>query len=165
MEHGKPLVLNKPTAKNVIGFTVIWLGLLVLIFLAGIILGPYEWSLWRIVASVLVCSFPMGILTYILFSGGKSVTVMDDRMLVELWISELFHLKKVTSIRWNEIQHVRHIINSSPKGRIDRIVLTTPNGQIGFSDVCFDHLGSLRNVLVEKLGKDRITVRGKSRRS
>ena len=158
MKQNKPLVLNRPTAKNVVGFTVWWLVLLGLILLGMIVLGPYKWDSWRIIGFVLMCSFPLGMLSYIILSGGKSVTIKEEEMLVELWISRLLNLNKVKAIRWNDIQSVEHIISSSPKGRVDRIVLSTPQGKIGFSDECFDHLGSLRNVLVEKLGKDRITV-------
>ena len=107
-------------------------------------------------------TLPVGYLIYIFFYGGKSVTVLNDGLVTELWLSRLLHLNRVQRIRWEEIQEAEYRAIPGARGSTVKLSLNGVRGRVVFWSVCFDdrELRRLREILREKLGNERVKLKG-----
>ena len=107
-------------------------------------------------------ALPVGYLIYIFCYGGKSVTVLNDGLVIELWLSRLLHLNRVQRIRWEEIQEAEYRAIPGARGSTVKLSLSGVRGRVVFWSVCFDdrELRRLREILREKLGNERVKLKG-----
>ncbi len=77
---GQPVVLNEVSFRNVVGYTIIWW------LLFGFFVGALIWRrpivaqapVWWLLVAGAIVMLPSGLLIYIFFHGGKSVTVQEE---------------------------------------------------------------------------------------
>jgi len=155
-------IFNEASFKNVVGYTVLWwllFGFFAAGLLAGAVRGAPAW--WLLLAGAIMM-LPGGYLVYIFFYGGKSVAVLNDGLQIELWISGLLRLNRVQRIRWKEIQGAEYRVIPGTRGSTVKLSLSGVKWRVVFWSVCFDgrELRRLREILREKLGKDKVTLKG-----
>ena len=156
------IVFNEASVGHVLGYTIVWW--LLLVFCAVPILKPPSiltvLPLWGSVLYVIMTMLPLGYLIYIFFYVGKSVTVLNDEIIIELWLSEILHLNLKKRIRWNEIQRAEYKTVGAYRGSTDLLHLYTSGGRFTFWSMCFDvvELRQFRAILTKRLGGDRINV-------
>ncbi len=157
-----PIVFNEASFRNVVGYTILW-WLLFGFFAAGLVAGAVRGApAWWLLLAGAIMMLPGGYLVYIFFYGGKSVAVLNDGLQIDLWVSRLLRLNRAERIRWAEIQGAEYRVIPGPKGSTVKLSLRTIRGRAVFWSICFDNreLRCLREVLREKLGKDKVTLKG-----
>ena len=108
----------------------------------------------------------LALLTYILFSGGRSVVVLEDGLLIELWLSSLFRLNRVERVRWYEIQRAGYAVTHIPGHTMEALNLRTLRRRFVFRTISFDvlELRRLKAILVEKIGNEKFEdIRARTR--
>ena len=161
---GQPVVLNEASFRNVLGYTIIWW------LLFGFFVGALIWRrpmvaqapVWWLLVAGAIVMLPSGLLIYIFFYGGKSVTVLNDGLVIELWISRLLRLNRAQRVRWEEIRRVIYQAIPGARGSTVKLSLDTARSRDVFWSICFDdrELRRLREILREKLGNDKVELRG-----
>ena len=153
-------VFNQASLSKVL--SIVFLYLLALAVFVLVLFWRLSYAKYRLLpflSFIVACSGFAWSLIYILFSGGKSVTVFEDGIVVELWLSKIFHLNLEQKVEWHEIQLVEW--EKVPRGfflQDEKLHLHTPEGTLTFWTFCFNKgdLKSFRNILAERIGKDRI---------
>jgi hypothetical protein len=108
----------------------------------------------------------LALLAYILFSGGRSIVVLEDGLHIELWTSSLLHLNRSERLRWHEIQRASYTVTHIPGRTVETLHLRTLRGRFTFPTICFDvlELRRLRAILVEKIGHEKFEdIRARTR--
>ena len=117
--------------------------------------------------------FPLLLLPFLLAGGlaverlflyGKSITVLPDRIIVERWLSKVFHLNRRSVIYYSEIQNADY--KQKNKGfpievTTYKLTLNTSKGRFVFSWRGFEDEAELRYVraiLTEKLGRGKVQI-------
>ncbi len=156
--------LNEASFKNVVGYTIIWW------LLFGFFVGGLVWRrsllaqapVWWLLIAGAIVALPSWYLAYIFLYGGKSVTVKDDGLVIELWLSRLFHLNRARRVRWEEIRGAEYRTIAGARGSTTKLSVDTLTGRVVFWSVCFDarELRRLRDILRERLGNDKVKLKG-----
>ena len=159
-----PVVFNEASFRNVVGYTILWWTMF------GFFAGALIWRrsmvaqapLWWLLVGGTIVALPVGYLIYIFFYGGKSVTVLSDGLVIELWLSRLLRLNRAYRIRWEEIRAAEYRVIPGTKGSTVKLSLYTVRRRVVFWSVCFDsrELRRLREILREKLGNDKVELKG-----
>jgi hypothetical protein len=161
-------MLNPPSVSNVLGAT-----LPCLLFLGGLVAmglrNPAETLqaplfVWLIYALMVLPA--AALLAHILFSAGQSVTLLEDGLRIEPWISSLFRPEQVVRVRWYEIRQAGYTATHLPGYTLETLSLTTLRGRFVFRTVCFDpvELRYLKAVLIERIGEEKFRdLRAQSR--
>ncbi len=154
-------IFNRASFGNVVGFSIVWwcfLGFWILALTRAwtqLLKAPAVLVVWLAIAALLV-----GYLIYIFCSGGTTVTVRDDGLVVELWLSQLFRLNRSTTLHWTDIcgAEYRHLGRGSRYGTVQLIIRTASRRFVLWS-VCWSsvELRRLRDLLADQLGPDRVT--------
>jgi hypothetical protein len=119
---------------------------------------------WAMYAMMLLSV--LALLAYTLFSGGRSVAVLEDGLRIELWVSNLLHLNRSERVRWCDIQRVGYTVTHIPGSTIETLRLRTLRRRFVFRTICFDvlELRRLKAILIEKIGNEKFEdIRARTR--
>jgi hypothetical protein len=155
--HGR--VLNEATRVNVLGLFMPLLSIIVVLLLFVWVRRPHQ-------VITPLAFLPFALIGGLIFFGGlynlcwgaKTVTLTRDGLLVERWISRLFHRDQTRLIAWRAIQRV--IYRQTPgRFRVHRkLLLYLPDGVHTFTTDWFDdrQLQYVKNHLTERLGRGKV---------
>jgi len=152
-------MLNPPWPRNIAGH-IGPTGVRLLILL---MLGVLFWQ--RLGESAGVWSALLGLILLHLGAAGLvvlqsvSVTVLQDGLLIEPWVSRPLSPRRRTRVWWNEVKRVEHRTHRGLRAAEQRLDLHTVRGQFVLSTRWFDaaDLGRLKSLLVEAVGAERVS--------
>jgi hypothetical protein len=155
-------VFNEASPRRIIR-TAGWWGIFLTISLpVGIAASTGAQDAWSRLTVMAVTIGPWTAVLVYIFVGGKTVTVVEDGLVIERWASRCWTLGFEHRLRWGDIERAEYVNRSTRRGVWTwLIVRTTAGGRSLFLDLSFDtrELHQLMALLRERLGNDKVAER------